>query len=140
MPSAEENGVVVAKLDDGEDLLACLRGLAAEHRLESGLVLWGIGMVRDFELGYFNGRQYDRKIFAEPAELLALHGTLTPSADPPIHVHLTAGKRGHEAVGGHLFKATVNVLNEICLQRLDRMRLGRELKPASGLRELCIYP
>ncbi|HKZ48111.1 MAG TPA: DUF296 domain-containing protein [Thermoplasmata archaeon] len=138
MQSEEEGGLVLAKLDDGEDLFGSLKALAAKHRIESGTVLWGIGMVREYELGYFDRGDYLRRAFFPPAELVALHGSLTMTADPPVHVHLAAAGKDHAVVGGHLFKATVNVLNELCLRRLDEVRLTRERNPRSGLNELCV--
>lgn len=138
MRSAAESGLVMAKLDDGEDLFASLAMIVKEHGIGSGTVLWGIGMLRDFEVGYYDGKAYRRRAFAEPHELLALHGSLAPSADPPFHLHVAAGGPDHAVVGGHLFRATVNVLNELCLARFDSIRLGRALSPASGLRELVL--
>ncbi len=138
MRSAADSGLVMAKLDDGEDLFASLAMIVKEHGIGSGAVLWGIGMVRDFEVGYFDGKQYRKQAVAEPHELLALHGSLTPAADPPFHLHVAAGGPTHAVVGGHLFKATVNVLNELCLARFDSIRLGRALSPRSGLRELVV--
>ena len=142
MKSASDAGsnLVMVKLDDGEDLLDSLQRVVKEHRIDSGTVLWGIGMLRDFEVGYFDGKAYHRKTFATPHELLALHGSIASRADPVFHLHVAGGNEAHGVVGGHLFKGTVNVLSEVCLARFDRVRLGRELSPRSGLRELVVEP
>jgi len=138
MQSSADGDVVIAKLEDGDDLLRSLDALAAKHRIASGMVMWGIGMLRDFEIGYFNGKEYERATYAEPMELLALHGSYAAKADPRAHVHTAAAGRDHRVVGGHLFRATVAVLNEICVQRLRAAKLTRVLNPRSGLRELAI--
>ena len=140
MQSSAEDGLVVAKLDDGDDLLQRIDELAAEHGIENGLVMWAIGMVRACEVGYFNGREYARTTFPEPMELLSLHGTYAAKADPKIHVHVAAAGRDHRVLGGHLFRATVNVLNELCLRRLDRTTMDRVRNPRSGLKELTLGP
>lgn len=140
MQSSADDGLVLAKLEDGDDLIPRIEELAARHGIESGMVLWAIGMVRNVELGYFNGKEYERTVHAEPMELLALHGTFAASADPKLHVHIAAAGRDNRAVGGHLFRATVNVLNELCLRRLDRTELGRARNPRTGLRELTVRP
>ncbi len=140
MKSAMEGSLVVVKLDDGEDLLAMLRMAAQHYRIESGLVHWGIGAVREFEIGYFDGHEYHRRVFAPPHELIALHGTITTEAEIAMHLHMAAGGPGHQVVGGHLFKATVSTLGEVCLSRLDDIRLTRVLNPKSGLRELVPEP
>ncbi len=140
MRSAADANLIIAKLEDGEDLLASLTLIVKEHRIDSGTVLWGIGMLRDFEVGYFDGKAYRRKAFGPPHELLALHGSIAARADPVFHLHAAAGNESHGVVGGHLFKATVSTLNEVCIARFDRVRLGRELSPRSGLRELVVEP
>ena len=138
MRSAADGALVIAKLEDAEDLLASLNLIVKQHRIDSGTVLWGIGMLREFEVGYFDGKGYHRKTFGPPHELLALHGSIAARGDPPFHLHVAAGNEAHAVVGGHLFKATVSTLNEICLARFDSVRLGRVLNPASGLKELAI--
>ena len=140
MKSAADANLIMAKLEDGEDLLASLQLVVKEHRIDSGTVLWGIGMLRDFEVGYFDGKAYHRKTFGAPHELLALHGSIAARADPVFHLHVAGGNESHGVVGGHLFKATVNVLSEVCIARFERVRLGRELNPRSGLRELVVEP
>jgi hypothetical protein len=138
MQSSADGDVVLAKLDDGEDLFAALASIAAKHGVEDGLVLWGIGMLRDFEIGFYDGKTYERATFAAPMELLALHGSYAAKADPKLHVHVAAAGADHRVVGGHLFRATVAVLNELCVRRLNGMELDRVLNPRSGLKELTI--
>ncbi|HYS70942.1 MAG TPA: DUF296 domain-containing protein [Thermoplasmata archaeon] len=138
MHSSAEGELVLAKLDDGEDLLKSIDKLATEHRLENAMVMWAIGMVRDVEVGYFNGKDYEKATYAEPLELLSLHGTYAGKADPKIHVHLSAAARDRRMVGGHVFRATVSTLSELCLWRLWRTRLDRVLHPRSGLKELTL--
>jgi len=138
--SAADSNLIVAKLEDGEDLFESLLRVVHDHGIESGTVLWGIGMVRDFEVGYFDGKAYHRRTFGPPHELLALHGSIASKADPVFHLHVAGGNEGHGVVGGHLFRATVSTLNEVCIARFDRIRLGRELSPRSGLRELVVEP
>lgn len=138
MQSSADSGLVLAKLEDGDDVIPRIEELAARHGIESGMVLWAIGMVRDVELGYFNGKEYERTVHAGPMELLALHGTFAAKADPKLHVHIAAAGRDSRVVGGHLFRATVNVLNELCLRGLGRTKLSRARNPRSGLNELVI--
>ena len=138
MKSVAESNLVMAKLEDGEDLLQTLHEIVKGHRIDSGTVLWGIGMVRDFEVGYYDGKAYRKRTFGPPHELIALHGSIAMRGDPPFHLHVAAGNESHALVGGHLFKATVAVLNEICIARFDTLRLNRELSPRSGLRELVL--
>jgi predicted DNA-binding protein with PD1-like motif len=138
MESSADGDAVIAKLEDGDDLVRSIGALATKHRIANGMVMWGIGMLRDFEIGYFNGKEYERTTYAEPMELLALHGSYAVKADPRLHVHVAAAGRDHHVVGGHLFRATVAVLNEICMRRLRAAKLTRVLNPRSGLKELVV--
>ncbi len=138
MQSSGDGDIVVARLDDGDDLFARLLELGTKHGIQNGLVMWAIGMIRGFEVGYFNGKEYERRAFADPMELLSLHGTFAAKADPKLHVHVVAAGRDHAAVGGHLFGGTVAVMNEVCLRRLSKTWLDRVPNPTTGLKELSI--
>jgi len=133
-----EGDVVLAKLDDGEDLFPAILEVRDREGFESGMVLWGIGMLRDAEVGYFNGTSYDRKTYGDAHELLALHGSIATDAEMPLHLHAALAGRDHRVVGGHLFHATVAVLNEIAVRIFRTTRLGRAWNPRSGLRELVL--
>jgi len=138
MESAVDGSTIIAKLDDGEDLFRSLRSIARTHSIVNGVVLFGIGQLRYFELGYFDGTTYQRKVINEPYELVGLHGTLTPNLDPPMHLHAALSKDDFTIIGGHLFKATVATLNELCIQRLSAIQMGRELDMKTGLRKLTV--
>src|SRR5437867_11177880 len=76
METKQEGNVVVVKLSDGEDLVPSLEAAAQKHRIESGSVVWGIGMLQDFEIGFFGPKGYEKTPFTERHELLALHGSI----------------------------------------------------------------
>lgn len=138
METAEEGPNVLVKLSDGEDLFPSLEEAARRHRIDSGSVLWGIGMVQDFEIGFFTKERYVRRAFEDRHELIALHGSVAMRGDPRLHLHVAAGGLDHSVLGGHLFRARACVVNEILLTRFDRIRLSRELNAATGLRELVL--
>ena len=140
MRTSTEGDIVLAKLDDGEDLFPAIRGIATHHGFDSGMVLWGIGMLRDAEVGFFNGTSYERETYREPQELLAMHGSIAADAEVPLHLHVALAGRDHRVVGGHLFRARVAVLNEIAIRPFREIRLTRALNPRSGLRELVLEP
>ncbi len=138
MQSAEDDGFVMVKLSDGEDVFPSLEAAARKHRIDSGAILWGIGMLQDFEIGFFAPGGYEKKTFPSRHELIAFHGSIAMSAEPKFHVHVAVGQRDHSVVGGHLFRAKACVVNEICLARFDRVRLRRVPNPKTGLSELDI--
>src|SRR5438128_715995 len=79
--SRREGNTVLLKLSDGEDLVSSVEAAATEHDVVSGSVLWGIGMVQDFEIGFFGPKGYEKAAFRDRHELLALHGSIAMRAD-----------------------------------------------------------
>lgn len=136
MESREEGSTVLVKLSDGEDVFGGLQEAARQHRIDSGAVLWGIGMLQDFEIGFFAPTGYEKKVFADRHELLSFHGSVALRGEPKFHVHVAAAGRDHGVIGGHLFRARTCVVNEIGLQRFDSVRLNRRLNPKTTLNEL----
>jgi uncharacterized protein len=136
MDTRQEGNAILVKLSDGEDLLPSLEAAAVKHRLVSGTVLWGIGMLQDFEIGFFGPNGYEKTVFADRHELLGLHGSIAMNADPKLHLHVTVGRRDHAAIGGHLFRAKTAVVNEIQIARFEGIRFNRRLNEKTGLREL----
>lgn len=128
---------VVLKLDDGEDLLKCLRDAVDEYGIGSGFVVLGIGMLCESEIGYYTGNGYERRRLDEPHELVALHGSISTDGETVIHLHCALAGADHRIVGGHIFSAKVRVVNEILIRKTG-VRLGRRLNPATGLKELTL--
>jgi len=135
MTSALQGGNIVARFKDGEDLHASILALLKEHGYDAGLVVFGIGMLRDFELGFFDGKKYHPIQFHDPMELVALHGTI---AGENIHLHAGVADQEHELHGGHLATATVNVTCEIMIKGLDQIFLTREPNRETGLTDLAV--
>ena len=141
MQVVEDGGTVVIRLHEGEDLFPTLRAALEEVGLEHGVILTGVGMLKDFELGWFDHSTmgYNKREFSTPHELVAMSGTVAvaegmePSVMP--HVHVAMAGPDLALVGGHLWKATVTVLNEISIRRVDAAMVRRH-NPATGLMEL----
>lgn len=138
MQTAEEGNTVVVKLVDGEDLFTSLESACRAHRIESGAVVSGIGMLQAFELGFFGPDGYERRSFAERHELVGLHGSITMRGDPKFHLHAALGQRDHSVIGGHLFRGTVAIVNELVLVRFTKIRMNRQRNPKTTLNELVI--
>lgn len=136
MDSRREGNAIFVKLSDGEDLFLSLESAARQYEIDSGTVLWGIGMLQEFEIGFFGMNGYVKTSYSERHELLALHGSIAMRADPKIHLHATVGRPDHSTLGGHLFRGKVAVVNEIQLARFDTVRFNRRFNEKTGLREL----
>lgn len=132
-----EGKLIMVKIEMGEDVLESLRKVAEEYRIESGVIGWGIGRIRDLEVGYYDGREYAKKVMEVPLEILSLSGTISVN-EPRFHLHITGAGPDHVARGGHLFSGTADPLLELQVRILTEVRLERELSEKSNLKELKI--
>lgn len=138
MQSDEEKDHIIVKLDDGEDVFEAFGAVMEKHDIDSALILSGIGMLREFEIGYYNGKNYIIERFVDPMELLSMHGSIAKGKQNRIHIHVSLANNEHKVFGGHLMRAKVCMLNEILLLRMNKVVLSRKLNPKSGLMELEI--
>lgn len=134
MYAAETETEIVVRLEDGENVHQTLQSLG----LTAGVILGGIGMLRDITLAFWNGHEYVRHAMKGPAELLSLQGNFSrKEGEPFLHCHAVLGLEDGSVVGGHLMNATVNETNEIVLQKIPGVVMERRIEP-SGLHGL--YP
>ncbi len=138
MHGSTEGIFIVLKLDDGEELFECLEKAIAEYDIRSGMIVSGIGMLADFEIGFFKDGDYDWVVHEQPHELVAMHGSISTKDETMIHIHVGVAGPDHGLLGGHLKRARVCVLNEILILKLDGVEFSRVLNPKSGLKELQI--
>jgi len=128
MEISRKGAVMMLRLDQDEDILGSIQEAVKNERY-SLLVTTGLGMIHDFELGYFNKGKYLKKAFSEPHELLALQGSVASEGEPRIHIHATVANTKHEAFGGHLMRGKAWMSNEIGLVRLEGGFSKRILDP-----------
>lgn len=133
MLKAQSGENLMVRLQDGERLPEALRELGA-----FGVVVCGVGMLRDVVLGFWVGKGYREERIAEPVELLSLQGNIGEGPEGVVvHLHVVVGREGGEALGGHLLSATVHNTAELAVFGLPGVRLLRRPEP-TGL--LGLYP
>lgn len=129
MLKATRNGQWVVRLVDGEDLPAILAALP----IDAGILVAGVGMLRDVELAYWNGEAYEPHRIEQPVELVSAQGNFARSDDGRVaHCHLCVARRDGSTFGGHLVAATVHNTVELFLQETEGITLRRTPEP-SGL-------
>jgi uncharacterized protein len=129
------------RLDEGQDLFATLAEFAREASVRAGVIISGIGMLRQATIGYWNGREYSPHEIQLPHELVALHGSIaTVDGAPSLHLHASLSGPDHGTVSGHLMRATVGVLAEIYLETFPDRTFGRPMNESVGLRGLDLEP
>ncbi len=133
-----EDKFIALKLDDGEELFECLEKAITEYDIKSGMIVSGIGMLADFEIGFFKDGGYDWAVYDRPHELVAMHGSISTKDEIMIHLHVGLAGSDHKLLGGHLKRAKVCVLNEILILKFDDVEFSRVFNPRSELKELEI--
>ena len=54
MQIGSESKIIILKLTNDEDVFKSLEKAINAHNIRSGVILSGIGMLKEFELGYFD--------------------------------------------------------------------------------------
>jgi len=134
--SRKEN-LLLIRLSDGENLEGSLKKALKEEKIHSGVILGGVGMVRNAALSFYVGKgEYETVPVQEPAELCALSGNIsTMGGELVIHLHATVAKQGGAAVAGHVSGGEINMTAEIAIM-VTPQKLTRESDPETGLRLL----
>jgi predicted DNA-binding protein with PD1-like motif len=132
-----KDDLLLVRLSDGDDLEGSLKKVLKEKKIASGIVIGGVGMVRNAGLSFYVGEgQYETVPIEGPAELCALSGNVsTMDGEIVIHLHATVGKEGGAALAGHLSGGQVNMTAEIAVLATPQ-KLVRYSDPDTGLRLL----
>jgi len=131
----EGKGILGVRLQDGEDLLDSIKTVCKNYKIESGIILNGIGMLREVKISYWNGKEYLTELVKDPVELVSLQGnigTTENDGDPIIHVHVALAMKDHKMIGGHLSGGKINNTGEVFIQKLENILLIRK-KEKNGI-------
>jgi Predicted DNA-binding protein with PD1-like DNA-binding motif len=129
--------VVAVRLSPGEDLLEGLRDACEKHNLKNGLILTGIGSLRqarvfnpvplpDRKIGYGYGNPIE---LTGPIELLATSGMICQGdkGETLFHVHLSLSDQNGGGWGGHLIEGNrVLITVDFVLGEVEGINMGRK--------------
>jgi len=119
--------VIVIRYEKGEDFPGGLIGLLGEEGFY--IILSAAGMLKDAEVGYFDGQEYSKKRFDEAGEVVCLSGSLIPGEEGSFHIHAALAFGDHSVAGGHLFGGKVENTLELFLLKTEinarRVKSGR---------------
>jgi len=127
----KEGNLIVFRFEDGKDVVESLKRVAKEYQIQSGVILSGIGMLRDFEISFYSREKggYVTKKFNEPVELLSLSGNISlRNNETFFHLHVALAKENTSGIGGHLKKATVHNTLEGVIVKFSEIKLTRDPK------------
>jgi predicted DNA-binding protein with PD1-like motif len=132
MQQSRSGQIHILRLEDGEDIIDSILKSVRDSR-STMLICTGLGMITDFELGFFDQGEYIRKSYSEPHELLSIQGAISGYGEQRVHVHIAVADKEHKAFGGHLLRGKVWMSNEIGIMRLDGVRSTREIDPEKNV-------
>ncbi len=105
MQSKEGHGLIIIKLVSDEDIFQSLSEICRKHKVITAIVISAIGQVKQFTLGYFNGKEYLLQHYKKTHELLSVSGMISWSPEEDeykFHLHALVGNEEQQAFGGHL--------------------------------------
>ena len=95
--------IIILRFKYNSDLLQGLEEMADEHGIRNGVILSGIGSMRNYHIHYVSNNEFPSKnIYVKdrdaPSDLVSINGYII---DGRVHAHVTlANEEG--AFGGHL--------------------------------------
>jgi hypothetical protein len=113
-----------------ENFLEMLEKFAKDNNLENAIILSGVGMLKNAEIGYFDNGKYIVETIERPTELVSTNGNMfiNPSGKPEWHIHVALAQKTHKMVGGHLLKGIVWNTAEIFIQTIPGAKFVREME------------
>ena len=126
-----EGDFVLFRFDPEERFPDILADWCTGNGVQSAGILCGIGMLRDIEIGLYDGSEYTRHRIDEPSEVLSLQGNVSmKEGNPFVHLHVSLAGHDFTAKGGHLFGGEVYMTIELVM-RIFQPGLVR--KPVGGV-------
>jgi len=139
MEYQQSGNLIMIRLHQDEDLFESLEEICTACKVEVGVLVSAIGMLKQAELNFFVGTgRYAPVLFPEPMELASMTGSvILQDGEYNFHFHAVLARRSKETVAGHLSKGKVNVTNELVIMKTD-IKAARELDEATGLMALAL--
>ena len=128
---------ILIKLEKGDPVKESILSVAKTNGVNAGSIIWAVGMMKNVQIGYFNGKEYEKEEFEGPLEVVSFHGSIAEN-DPELHIHTSVAGRNHAVIGGHLFEGTADPLLEIHIQKFNSIRVTRKYNESSTLKEMEI--
>lgn len=137
MHARRSGGYWFVHFEPGVQLHEAYRGFARRQGITAGVVVSGIGMVKDPELGFYDGEKYHVKRFRGAYELVSTQGNIALLEEEPFtHLHVSIAGKDYAVKAGHLFSAEVHVSHEGAVRAFDGLELHRSRDPVSQLARL----
>jgi len=138
MQDKEKENLIFIKLDPDEDVFLKLKQVCKKYKIESAVILSGIGQLKKAELGYFKEKgNYTPECFEKPLELLSLTGNICKKEKDEhiFHIHAVLGDEHKNAIGGHFISGIISVTAEIIIFKTN-LGFKRKINKKTGLQSI----
>lgn len=135
MKEGRPSRVIVARFDNGRDVLDGLNELVRKNQVNAGS-LTAIGTVEKASVGFFLGDgQYSTVAIDGPLEIVSCFGNVSVKDNQPfVHAHIILSDRNGRTYGGHLMPGClVDATLEVTVQAYDGIDLVRKQDPKTRL-------
>ena len=150
--SGEAGRVMVARLKPGSDLLGALQEMVEDEGVEAGVILSGVGLLREARLRNCKSLPEEFPItdenrtylsFSRPLEVLSMSGNVSMAEGSPlVHAHVTLSYvEGDEigVVGGHLIEGCIVFgFAEVILMELDNIKMEKRFDEETRTLQLFV--
>lgn len=139
MQLIKKRDLLVVRLFKDEDVFKSIKQSLIKSKFENGVILSGIGMLKDIELRVFKGKgRYATKIFKGGYELVSFSGNIVrTSNDYILHIHSAIADHKYRCFAGHFGGAKVAVTLELFIREVP-VKIYRRIEEETGLTGLFI--
>lgn len=130
---------VFVRMHKGEKFFEALEKACEKAGIQTAAVVSAVGMLSEFELGYFKKKgNYTKQFFEKPHELVTMNGLILKEENGyDFHLHAVFGDEDKSLKGGHFFSGKVKVTAELVLLK-SGAGIKRELEKETGLMGLKV--
>ncbi|MDD4990319.1 MAG: DNA-binding protein [Candidatus Pacebacteria bacterium] len=137
--SKEKDNLIIARLFPKENVMEQLKEICKKHKIQTGIFLFGIGQLAEFELGFFKEKgNYMNQKFETPHELLSLSGNISFQENGyDFHLHAALSAADKSVVGGHFIAGVVSITLEVAILKTE-IKIHRVIEEETGLQGLSL--
>jgi predicted DNA-binding protein with PD1-like motif len=136
MKTTKQENIIIIRMDNKEEIFSNLEKTFTKYKLQSAVILSGIGMMQRVKLGYFTGKgSYKGTKYVGYFEIVGFSGSLLKTREEEFkaHIHTVLSKKNKKTVGGHLVEGFVFNTLELFLLDLKTDKIYRKLNPKTEL-------
>lgn len=138
MQSQEKDNLIIARFFKEEDVYQQLESVLKKHKVETAIIVSGIGQLKEAELGFFKEKgDYCPQRLREPHELVSLQGFVSLGESYDFHLHAVLSDKDKNTVGGHFISGVVSVTLEIALLKTG-IKIKRQIEDWCGLKGMFL--